>query len=93
MKSTKFGSYFLFVVVIFVFLIADNYSPVPPQAEHKCRWDECPYKGILPKQFDEAVRKYSECEEGTDCYIIDILHLQNPTLEYEELEKMLFDIK
>ena len=57
---------------------------------HECRWEHCPYKGVKPGQYEKAVEKYTECDEGTDCYYIDILHLEYPTDEYDQLEEKLF---
>ena len=61
-----------------------------PAAKHACKWELCPYKGITPNQWNQAVRDYTQCEEATDAYLIDILHLEYPMAEYEELDSMLF---
>lgn len=69
-----------------------NYSPLPA---HSCRWDACPYKGVQPwpGEWNEAVYDYTDCEEGTDCYYIDMLHLQFPDEDYDQLEDRLWQIE
>jgi hypothetical protein len=57
---------------------------------HTCKWKLCPYEGIFPAQYKQAVIDYSECEEGSDCFCIDMLHLQYPAAEYDQLDSMLF---
>ena len=57
--------------------------------KHNCKWKLCPYKGITEAQYKEAVTNYTG-EEGTDSWCIDMLHLEHPKAEYEELEAMLF---
>lgn len=72
---------FILVVLVSYFLMAYN---------HKCRFALCPYTGITPAFWKEAVRNYSGCEEGSDCYEVDMLHLEFPDKSYDELEDMLF---
>ena len=58
---------------------------------HTCKWQSCPYKGITPDQWKQSVINYVGIEnEGTDSYYIDMLHLEFPELEYEQLEEKLF---
>ena len=61
---------------------------------HSCKWELCPYKGVkcAPGEWNEAVYSYTECEKGTDCYYIDMLHLQFPNDEYDQLEERLSKI-
>ena len=59
--------------------------------KHKCKWKSCPYKGITPDKWKQSVIKYIGSEsEGTDGYCIDMLHLEYPEMEYDELENKLF---
>lgn len=59
--------------------------------KHECKWKSCPYKGITPDKWKQSVIKYiGEGSEGTDGYLIDMLHLQYPLDEYEQLEDKLF---
>ena len=58
--------------------------------QHACRWKLCPYKHITPNQWKEAVIEYAG-EEGTDGYHIDILHLQHPEKDADELHDLLFN--
>ena len=57
---------------------------------HQCKWDKCPYKGVTADLAHRSVSAYVG-EVGTDAYYLDILHLQHPTYEYEQLEDILFN--
>ena len=58
---------------------------------HECKWMHCPYKGVLPANYSASILQYiGEDSKGSDSYYIDLLHLENPTLEYDELEELLF---
>ena len=59
-----------------------------PYTAHACKWSLCPYQGIKAAQYEHAVGKYVG-EACTDAYHIDMLHLQYPTEEYEQLEARL----
>lgn len=59
---------------------------------HKCKWSKCPYKGIYPSQWSDKVSLYVG-ETGTDAWCIDMLHLEYPNKEYDELEDLLFSNK
>jgi len=49
----------------------------------------CPYKNCTMK--DQIVfHGCSVCEEGTDCYALDAVHWDYPTLTYDECEEILF---
>jgi hypothetical protein len=56
---------------------------------HECKWPLCPYKEVVKKDWDSAVTKYTG-ERGTDAWCIDMLHLEFPNDEYEQLEEKLF---
>ena len=59
--------------------------------KHECKWKHCPYKGITTDKWKQSVINYiGEGSEGTDGYFIDMLHLEFPTDEYDELETKLF---
>lgn len=55
---------------------------------HQCKWDKCPYKGVTADLAHKSVIAYTG-ESYTDAYCIDMLHLQYPTEEYEQLEERL----
>lgn len=58
---------------------------------HTCKWQSCPYKGIKPDQWKVSILDYiGQDTEGSDSYYIDLLHLEYPFYEYEQLEDMLF---
>jgi hypothetical protein len=57
---------------------------------HKCKWDMCPYKGVTADIASQSVSAYVG-ETGTDAYCLDMLHLQHPDYEYEQLEDLLFN--
>lgn len=57
---------------------------------HVCKWELCPYKNITPLNWNSAVVDYVE-DEGTDAWCIDMLHLEFPNDEYEQLEDKLFN--
>jgi len=54
---------------------------------HACRWKLCPYKGVT--DAPEAVAAYTQCEPGTDGYEIDILHIEYPDLDADQLDSLL----
>lgn len=83
------NKYFLiagFFLVCAIWLVSIGYDYTP---KHECRWELCPYKGVKPSGYKVAVKAYVG-EEGTDGYCIDLLHLEHPNYEYEELENLLF---
>ncbi len=55
---------------------------------HSCKWVLCPYKGISLDSAHKYVLQYVGNDKSPG-YSLDILHLQHPTAEYEELETML----
>lgn len=77
----------IIISVVSIILIASCSSR---ERHHACVWDTCPYKGRIPTNYKQAVMQYTSCEEGTDCYYIDMLHLEFPTEEYDKLEDRLF---
>ena len=83
-----------FITVMLLACAADNLSPVPPVplAKHACKYDLCPFKGVgnHPGEWSKAVTDYTGCEDGTDCYYIEILHLEYPDENYDQLEDRLF---
>ena len=70
----------LFVISI----IASLCAPV----KHVCRWELCPYKGITMQQASNAVSEYTG-EACTDAYHIDMLHIQYPTINADQLDSLL----
>lgn len=69
---------------------AKKEQPVKPEIGHTCKWELCPYKGVKEADRKTAVLTYTECLEGSDGYCIDMLHLEYPTLEYDQLDSLLF---
>ncbi len=80
-------------VIIGIILMATSCKGKTEIENHACKWEHCPYKGITKNQWSQAIKDYTECEEGSDCYLIDILHLQYPTDEYDQLDQKLFTNK
>jgi Zn-finger protein len=77
-------------IVIIAALISCQKIDIDKQSGHKCKWQFCPYKGVLNNQYGKAVAAYTGTDGG-DAYSIDILHLEFPAKEYDELEQMLFE--
>jgi hypothetical protein len=73
----------LFIIVGIIYMLS---SCTKAMNGHACKWEHCPYKGITLAQYPSR----AEGEEGSDLYYIDLLHLQHPALEYDELEDTLF---
>lgn len=90
MNNKALGNFLvaIMLLVIALWLFAVGYEDKPG---HKCRWALCPYKGVKPSHYKEAVKALYE--EGTDIYRIDLLHLQYPNDEYDQLEEKLFNPK
>lgn len=55
---------------------------------HHCKFDKCPYKGVTADLVHKSVVAYTG-EAYTDAYCIDMLHLQYPAEEYDQLEERL----
>lgn len=73
-------------IIGIILLIIILFSCSRPDSGHTCRWRMCPYKNILPNQWQREARMYNG--DSDDGYRLDMLHLQYPTKEYEELEEM-----
>jgi len=58
---------------------------------HTCKWSLCPYKGVKLADWKEAVLNHTKSPEGSDGYNIDILHLQYPSEDYDQLEERLIN--
>lgn len=80
-------------LILIVALIWLKLSPNPEPRKHRCPWEKCPYKGVLPSQRAAAVREYTGSPEGSDAWCIDMLHLDHPQDDYETLENRLFKIQ
>ena len=55
------------------------------KAVHQCGYRLCPMQG-----YEKFKSDLTECEPGSDCYILDSLHFANPAMNYDELDSMLF---
>lgn len=71
---------------LIIILLLVGCSKNEKELPHSCRWALCPYKGITIQEYP----KYAIADEGTDGYYLDLLHMQFPQDEYEELESKLF---
>lgn len=77
-------------VLLMALVIAGAFF-IPGNSGHSCRWKLCPYKGVKWIGRANAVTQYvGEDYAGSDSWCIDMLHLEHPKAEYEELEDMLF---
>jgi len=70
-----------------LFIISIIISFAAP-VKHTCRWDLCPYKGIERGQAVTYVTTYA-MGACTDAYYIDMLHIQCPTLDADQLDSLL----
>jgi len=68
------------IVIVFTFVSIVIYALV----SHSCQWELCPYKGQVNYVHDQE-----ECQEESDCYQIDKLHMEHPELDYDQLDDML----
>lgn len=58
---------------------------------HECPYKMCPYKGMPEYSvLSEDFLFKCECEEGSDCYYLDIIHFKNPNWTYDQCEDYLF---
>ena len=78
----------LFVIAVLLASCSTRYKG----AGHMCKWQLCPYHGVTANNAIAAVISYTG-ESDTDAYCIDMLHLQYPTEEYDQLEERLFNNK
>lgn len=82
----------LFLASLFCMTLLDNFNdaaPKPIEQKHSCRWALCPYKEVTPDDYKKAVAEYTGAEEETDAFHIDMLHLQFPDEDYDQLEERL----
>lgn len=80
----------LLLAIIFIIAALCSCKKQDTNQGHQCRWNLCPYKGVTPDKNGKAVRQYTGTDGG-DSYSIDILHLEYPQANYDELEQMLFE--
>ncbi len=71
---------YLFIISIVFGLTGTN--------KHTCRWELCPYKGIIQAKVETAVATYTG-QMCTDAYYIDMLHIKYPTLDADQLDSLL----
>ncbi|MES2382436.1 MAG: hypothetical protein V4538_15420 [Bacteroidota bacterium] len=76
-----------YLIILSVLFSACKKVDIQPTG-HQCKWHLCPYKGITPANYGKAVSNYVGNSESVG-YSLDILHLNFPNAEYEELESML----
>lgn len=86
-KKPKDYTILLIGIVILIAVLAASCGKSGNQ--HTCRWDLCPYKGATANNASHVVSVYVG-EIGTDAYCIDMLHIQYPNEEYEQLEDRLW---
>jgi len=56
---------------------------------HKCKFKECPYKGLYKKQWSDSVANYTKSKFGEDAHAIDMVHLLKPKWSYEQIRTAL----
>lgn len=78
------------LVLLLAVLIAscNHKEPIHKNESHTCRWPLCPYKGITNDKAAKAVANYVG-DSGINAYYIDMLHIQYPTYEYDQLDSLL----
>jgi hypothetical protein len=82
--------YLLVLVVVIVTLLSIKYYN-NENAPHKCPFDKCPYKGVHLNDAKQAIINYTHCKEGTDAYLVDLIHFQHPNWDYEMVEAELLN--
>lgn len=75
-------------IIFGLFLMAVLFTYFSCVAGHQCKYKECPYKGVTADLAHRSVSAYVG-EVYTDAYYLDILHLQYPNEDYEQLENRL----
>ena len=73
----------LIISLLNIVLMAGALSAWP--RKHSCSYDLCPFKDIT--RFEKGC---GNCDQGTDCWALDSLHIEFPYMEYDELEQELF---
>lgn len=76
----------LFIIAVLLASCSTRYKGIG----HMCKWQLCPYHGVTANNARAAVIAYTG-ESDTDAYCIDMLHLQYPSDDYEQLEERLFN--
>jgi hypothetical protein len=76
----------LVAVSLLICLVPDVCEDDPaPTTPHTCSYSLCPFKN---QAFFFA--GCGNCDEGSDCYILDSLHFAMPDKDYDELDSLLF---
>lgn len=67
------------IIAIFLLFISCQENEI-----HSCKYINCPYIGIQEYAYFSFVAKYYT--EDEDTFHLDMLHLQHPNMEYDEIE-------
>lgn len=70
--------------ILFILMFLGSYA----NSGHQCRWPLCPYKGVAIANSSMAVADYVG-DNCTDAYTIDMLHMQYPALDADQLGSLL----
>jgi len=78
--------FFMFIVIFCISATkaASRHQP------HTCKWRECPYKGVCKAGADSSVTRYTG-QRYTDGWCIDMLHIEYPDLNNDQLDSILFN--
>lgn len=76
------------LLIASIIVLAEVFGCNKQTTSHICKWDLCPFKGQ-----ESFTRGCGLCDQGTDCWALDSLHVVYPVLEYDELETVLFPLK
>lgn len=98
-QNNEFGAMIMGVITAIVILFSLfityrwNRALVMGQA-HTCKWDKCPYKYVAFSARDSAVTHYlGDSLRMSDGWCLDMLHIEHPDMEYEQLDSLLFTSK
>jgi hypothetical protein len=76
--------------LLLISLFADNCSDLPTTQNniaHHCNWEDCEQNGNVTFTIQWGY------VEGTDGYLCELTHFNNPTWTYEQCEKYVFNVE
>lgn len=84
MKSRTVIVLFVTCIILALLIFLSSFTVKP----HECKYLLCPFKG-------EKVFKHGcgFCKPNTDCWKLDKIHFDNPTIDYDSCEKIFIQQK
>lgn len=79
----------IILITVFITFIICNLANVG----HHCDIEDCEMVGIIIYDKEQAIVHHVECEYGSPQFLFYLIHLNNPSYSYEEIEEKIILIK